>query len=269
MVSMADNNIACEDGYTISTVIDGNGFHINPGSILSQFGSSGLLTDLRSASVNNDCYAQSAVKFGLHKHILHASQSIHKDIVATVQNFEQLLLETTFRWESETTFPKVTVTVSTKTFLCCHGNRFLSNSALLSSTTTANSMNSPKTISVFSLYFHLLSRGNSIFPGKVCSSSDSRPRALHPALLNRTHLKISLFLKLKGVLMDVYRLGDRQVFNVEKSASDEERMLILYFNRIGWPTSLPTSEKGSFMKSVLREKVYPIIISKDVADRMF
>jgi len=25
--------------------------------------------------------------------------------------------------------------------------------------------------------------------------------------------------------------------------------------QIGWPTSLPTSEKGSFMKSVLREKV--------------
>ncbi|KAL7252377.1 hypothetical protein ACSBR1_007043 [Camellia fascicularis] len=69
--------------------------------------SPGLLTDLRSASVNNDCYAQSAVKFGLHKHILHASQSLHKDIVATVQNFEQLSLDTTFGWESETTFPKV------------------------------------------------------------------------------------------------------------------------------------------------------------------
>ncbi|KAL7160767.1 hypothetical protein ACSBR2_041423 [Camellia fascicularis] len=106
-VSMADNNIACEDGYTISTVIDDNGLHIKPHLILSQFGSSGLLTDLRSASVNNDCYAQSAVKFGLHKHILYASQSLHKDIVATVQNFEQLLLETTFGWESETTFPKV------------------------------------------------------------------------------------------------------------------------------------------------------------------
>ncbi|KAL7241425.1 hypothetical protein ACSBR1_014090 [Camellia fascicularis] len=103
---MPDSNIACEDGYTISRVIDGNGFHINPRSILSQFGSSGLLTDPRSASVNNDCYAQSAVKFGLHKHILHVSQSLHKGIVATVQNFEQLLLETTFGWESETTFPK-------------------------------------------------------------------------------------------------------------------------------------------------------------------
>ncbi|CAA2977766.1 Hypothetical predicted protein [Olea europaea subsp. europaea] len=31
-------------------------------------------------------------------------------------------------------------------------------------------------------------------------------------------------------------------------------MLILYFDRIGWPTSVPTSEKGAFMKRVLREK---------------
>jgi len=40
-----------------------------------------------------------------------------------------------------------------------------------------------------------------------------------------------------------------------KARGDEERMLVLFFDRIGWPTSLPTSEKGSFMKSVLREKV--------------
>ncbi|KAJ6294428.1 hypothetical protein OIU76_022492 [Salix suchowensis] len=31
-------------------------------------------------------------------------------------------------------------------------------------------------------------------------------------------------------------------------------MLVLFFNRIGWPTSLPTSEKGAFVKSLLREK---------------
>jgi hypothetical protein len=40
-----------------------------------------------------------------------------------------------------------------------------------------------------------------------------------------------------------------------KAHGDEKRMLVLFFDRIGWPTSLPTSEKGSFMKSVLREKV--------------
>ncbi|KAK9265489.1 hypothetical protein L1049_001727 [Liquidambar formosana] len=87
--------------------------------------------------------------------------------------------------------------------------------------------------------------------------------------------ELSVLLEVEGVLMDVYRLGNRQAFNiafqklgldcanwtepiyldlVRKSAGDEERMLILYFNRIGWPTSLPTSEKGTFMKSVLREK---------------
>ncbi|ONM02265.1 Haloacid dehalogenase-like hydrolase (HAD) superfamily protein [Zea mays] len=67
---------------------------------------------------------------------------------------------------------------------------------------------------------------------------------------------------------------------VRKACGDEERMLALFFDRvsslsphstifcqgriskfgymtlqIGWPTSLPTSEKGSFIKSVLREKL--------------
>ncbi|XP_039045031.1 endoribonuclease Dicer homolog 2-like [Hibiscus syriacus] len=67
----------------------------------------GLLTDLRSASVNNNCYALSAVKAGLHKHILHASQKLHKDMKETVQSFHESSLEHTFGWESEKSFPKV------------------------------------------------------------------------------------------------------------------------------------------------------------------
>ena len=66
-----------------------------------------LLTDMRSASVNNDCYALSAVKAGLHKHILHTSHQLHKEIVATVSNFDKLSLESTFGWETESSFPKV------------------------------------------------------------------------------------------------------------------------------------------------------------------
>ncbi|KAL5566693.1 hypothetical protein UlMin_029857 [Ulmus minor] len=69
--------------------------------------SPGLLTDMRSASVNNDCYALSAIKVGLHKHILHLSPQLHKDIAAAVQNFESLPLEATFGWDSESPFPKV------------------------------------------------------------------------------------------------------------------------------------------------------------------
>ncbi|KAH0711484.1 hypothetical protein KY289_007443 [Solanum tuberosum] len=67
----------------------------------------GLITDLRSASVNNECYAQSAVKAGLHKHILHASQDLQRQICTTVEDFEKLNLVSTFGWEAETTFPKV------------------------------------------------------------------------------------------------------------------------------------------------------------------
>ncbi|KAF5203644.1 Haloacid dehalogenase-like hydrolase domain-containing protein [Thalictrum thalictroides] len=86
---------------------------------------------------------------------------------------------------------------------------------------------------------------------------------------------LAILLEVHGVLMDVYRWGNRQAFNlafqklgldcanwtepiyldlVRKASGDEERMLMLFFNRIGWPTSLPTNEKESFMKSVMREK---------------
>lgn len=87
--------------------------------------------------------------------------------------------------------------------------------------------------------------------------------------------EFAVLLEVDGVLIDAYRLGNRRAFNVafqklgldcanwtqpiyqdlvRKSDGDEERMLVLFFNRIGWPTSLPTSEKGVFIKSVLREK---------------
>lgn len=42
--------------------------------------SPGLLTDLRSAAVNNDCYAQAAVKCNLHQQLRHASNVLHNQI---------------------------------------------------------------------------------------------------------------------------------------------------------------------------------------------
>ncbi|KAG2633854.1 hypothetical protein PVAP13_2NG250900 [Panicum virgatum] len=104
-------------------------------------------------------------------------------------------------------------------------------------------------------------------PPLRCSSSSSES----PAPPN-----LGLLVEVEGVLADVYRFGNRQAFNVafqslgldcanwtepiyadlvRKARGDEERMLVLFFDRIGWPTSLPTSEKGSFMKSVIREKL--------------
>ncbi|KAK1432534.1 hypothetical protein QVD17_09431 [Tagetes erecta] len=85
----------------------------------------------------------------------------------------------------------------------------------------------------------------------------------------------ALLLEVEGVLMDVHRHCHREAFNlafknmgldcahwtepiyldlVRKCFGGEEEMLTLYFNKIGWPTSLPTNEKGSFMKRVLRDK---------------
>nr|XP_027105514.1 endoribonuclease Dicer homolog 2-like isoform X2 [Coffea arabica] len=63
--------------------------------------SSGLLTDLRSASVNNDCCARTAIRAGLHKHILHDSQDLQRRILAIAENFEQSSRDSTFGWESE------------------------------------------------------------------------------------------------------------------------------------------------------------------------
>nr|XP_017225094.1 PREDICTED: endoribonuclease Dicer homolog 2-like isoform X3 [Daucus carota subsp. sativus] len=69
--------------------------------------SPGLLTDLRSASVNNDCYSLSAVKVGLQKYILHASQKLHRQIESSVHNLDPLSMGSTFGWESENPLPKV------------------------------------------------------------------------------------------------------------------------------------------------------------------
>ncbi|XP_057429681.1 endoribonuclease Dicer homolog 2-like isoform X2 [Lotus japonicus] len=71
--------------------------------------SPGQLTDMRAASVNNDCYAWSAIKAGLHKHILHVSQDLHKHITEALENFYRLSSSSTFGWDidMETPFPKV------------------------------------------------------------------------------------------------------------------------------------------------------------------
>ncbi|KAM0034011.1 putative phosphoglycolate phosphatase-like, domain 2, HAD superfamily [Helianthus debilis subsp. tardiflorus] len=100
--------------------------------------------------------------------------------------------------------------------------------------------------------------------------------------------QLAVLLEVEGVLMDVYRDCQREAFNlafknmgldcanwtepiyldlVRKCFGGEEEMLTLYFNKIGWPTSLPTNEKGSFMKRVLRDKqkaLEDIVKSKSV-----
>ncbi|XP_031505218.1 CBBY-like protein isoform X1 [Nymphaea colorata] len=87
--------------------------------------------------------------------------------------------------------------------------------------------------------------------------------------------ELAVLLEIEGVLVDFYHSGNRQAFNeafqklgldcanwtdpiyidlARKSGGDDERMLILFFNKIGWPTSLPTNEKESFVRKILQEK---------------
>ncbi|CAI9090464.1 OLC1v1025241C1 [Oldenlandia corymbosa var. corymbosa] len=101
----------------------------------------------------------------------------------------------------------------------------------------------------------------------------------------------AVLLEVEGVLMDIYRSGNLKAFNlafrklgldcanwtepvysdlIRRSAGDEEKMLAIYFNRIGWPTSVPTNEKGAFVKNVMRHKkdaLNELVMSKTLSLR--
>ncbi|KAL6201626.1 hypothetical protein ACLB2K_025339 [Fragaria x ananassa] len=117
---------------------------------------------------------------------------------------------------------------------------------------------------------------SSTFPGKCLHFHRfTASSSLSGADEQNASQELAVLLEVDGVLIDAYRLGNRQTFNVafkklgldcanwtepvyldllRKCAGDEEKMLIMYFNRIGWPSSLPTTEKESFIKNVLQKK---------------
>uniref|UniRef100_A0A0E0GQ45 Uncharacterized protein n=1 Tax=Oryza nivara TaxID=4536 RepID=A0A0E0GQ45_ORYNI len=66
-----------------------------------------LLTDLRSASVNNNCYAHAAVKSGLNKHILHSSSELHRKMSYYLEEFGQSFTGPSYGWEAGIGLPKV------------------------------------------------------------------------------------------------------------------------------------------------------------------
>ncbi|KAL8251509.1 hypothetical protein R6Q59_035202 [Mikania micrantha] len=131
-------------------------------------------------------------------------------------------------------------------------------------------------------YRHKSNRLNSrVYAANVSSGSGSDDP-------NNSNKQLAVLLEVEGVLMDVYRDCNREAFNlafkkmgldcahwtepiyldlIRKCFGGEEEMLTLYFNKIGWPTSLPTNEKGSFMKRVLRDKqtaLEDLVISKSL-----
>ncbi|KAL1827717.1 hypothetical protein ACET3Z_006129 [Daucus carota] len=69
--------------------------------------SRGLLTDLRSASVNNDFYSLCAIRAGLQKHILHASQKLHRQLESSLQKLDPLLMEQYLDGSQKILFPSV------------------------------------------------------------------------------------------------------------------------------------------------------------------
>ncbi|MQL91413.1 hypothetical protein Taro_024009 [Colocasia esculenta] len=69
--------------------------------------SPGLLTDLRSASVNNDCYAHAAVKAGLNKQILHQSSELHRQMTFYLSHFTRSFSGSSYGWQAGFALPKV------------------------------------------------------------------------------------------------------------------------------------------------------------------
>ena len=72
--------------------------------------SPGLLTDLRSAAVNNDCYAQAAVRCNLHQQFRHASSVLQNQITdfATLISSTSASEDHFFGWtNTEVAVPKV------------------------------------------------------------------------------------------------------------------------------------------------------------------
>lgn len=69
----------------------------------------GLLTDLRSASTNNDCYAHAAAKAGLNRHILHASSELYRQITAYLQTFGNSFSGSSHGWDAGIALPKVII----------------------------------------------------------------------------------------------------------------------------------------------------------------
>ncbi|XP_014516927.1 CBBY-like protein isoform X1 [Vigna radiata var. radiata] len=135
--------------------------------------------------------------------------------------------------------------------------------------------------------FSTLTFSSSKFPAK----SSSRLAVFSASSTDHRHSTsqdLAVLLEVDGVLMDAHRVGNRIAFNKaferlgldcanwtepvysdlsKRSARDEEKMVFLYFNRIGWPASLPTNEQGLFAKRVLQQKekaLEEFVMSKDL-----
>ncbi|CAK9861158.1 unnamed protein product [Sphagnum jensenii] len=86
---------------------------------------------------------------------------------------------------------------------------------------------------------------------------------------------MAVLLEVDGVLADIHKFGHRNGFNVafqelgldcanwtepvyadllRQAGGIEEAMLTAFFDRIGWPSSLPTNEKDAFVRKVMQGK---------------
>nr|KYP41044.1 Protein cbbY, chromosomal [Cajanus cajan] len=145
-------------------------------------------------------------------------------------------------------------------------------------------MATPRTLASSILHSHILSCcirfpstfcNFAFFPSNISAKSSPRLAVFASSSDHYSSQNLAVLLEVDEVLMDSHRVGKRLAFNKafeklgldcanwsepvysdlsKRSAGDEEKMVFLYFNRIGWPSSLPTNEKGLFAKRVLQQK---------------
>lgn len=86
---------------------------------------------------------------------------------------------------------------------------------------------------------------------------------------------MAILLEVEGVFADVHKFGHRRSFNIafqefnlecanwsepvyadllRHAGGAEESMLRVFFDRIGWPLSLPTNEKEAFVRNIMNAK---------------
>ncbi|KAG6555478.1 hypothetical protein Mapa_002713 [Marchantia paleacea] len=110
-------------------------------------------------------------------------------------------------------------------------------------------------------------------------SSAGVARAMESDTRPGFQLNAAVLMEIEGVVSDVHRFGNRLAFNEDCSFSFqdlgldcaqwseavyadlmraaggvEEKMLTMFFSRIGWPTALPNNEKELFVKKVMEAK---------------
>lgn len=61
----------------------------------------GVLTDLRSAAVNNECFARVAARYNLHDYLLHNARELRVNVEKYVRTIQNSIPDAQFGWKGD------------------------------------------------------------------------------------------------------------------------------------------------------------------------